>query len=369
MHLLHPIGTLDAYLATDSINATFPRQCWTFRAPRTGTLEDVALTFGTFSNLQSMRVSFQNRAAGQTYPDDVQDQYVDFTPTVSAINTIGPLTHDGTSGGNRRSVVKGEWVCLVLEFTGTVGAGNVVPYGAQSYYLAQGFQHRRSTTAWGTNNVGERVMAMGVRYADSANWAHVPGAQVFPIGTSQVAFSSSSSPDEIGFKFTCPIGGMRLAAITGIMGISQTNAQTFDLLLIDDATNTILQQTTFTQMQASGFSSSLLSALDFDRSTLVDLASGGVYRVTLRPNGTGSLTVRFQDYPSAALAAGTPLGQMSGHWTQRVNGGAWTDTTTRQPFVVPMWADDFEPPLNVAVFNPDDLAPVGLVWVEAYLPT
>ena len=55
--------------------------------------------------------------------------------------------------------------------------------------------------------------------------------------------------------------------------------------------------------------------------------------------------------------------------THRANAGAWTDTTTRRPNVNLIWSDDIPPPTAEVTFSPDDLTPVGLVWVEAFLPT
>lgn len=363
------LSNLSGFLQT--INATNLRVAFSFEAPKAGQLENVAIMFQAVTTPQTMRASFQNLASGQTYPDDTQDQFCDFTPVANTLVTVGPITSDGTSGGTRRTVAEGDRVCLVLEWAGATGVASLRYQTMDQGQFDHTFFHVR-TGSWAANTKTPGASSIfALQYVGDSGWTYVPGAQVCTnasVGVSS-SISVSSSPDEIGMKFTCPASRVKLAGLAGYLAVAKTNGQAFEIVLYDDATGLAIQTTTIQQMQASAFSSALMSIFDFDRSTLVALTAGAVYRVTIRPTGTGTVGIQYGDYPSAGMAQGTPFGNVGGIWTQRVNQGAWTDTDTRVPFIIPLFEDDAPPETTEVTFNPDDLAPVGLVWVEAYLPT
>lgn len=354
-----------------TINATNLRVAFSFYAPKAGQLENVAIMFQAVSTPQTMRASFQDLAASQPYPDDVQDQFADFTPVANTLVTVGPITSDGTSGGVRRTVAEGDRLCLVIEWTSTTGVATLRHQSVdQGQFDHVSFHVRTGSWAGNSKTVGAAAV-FALQYNGDAGYTYVPGAQVATnasIGASS-SISVSSSPDEIGLKFTCPANRVKLAGLGGFLAVSQTNGQAFEILLYDDATGLAIQTTTIQQMQASGFGSSIMSVFDFDRAALVALTAGNVYRVAIRPTGTGTVGIQYSDYPSAGMAQGTPYGSLGGIWTQRVNQGAWTDTDTRVPFLIPLFEDDAPPETTEVIFSPDDLTPVGLVWVEAHLPT
>lgn len=341
----------------------FIKRSYAFRAPKSGQLEEVTLRTQAVGASQPIRVSFQDKQATTYAPDEVIDQYVDVTFAANTFHVVGPLTHDGTAGGNRRTVAKGDWVCLVIEFVSTLG--NVSFYRStadRGQFLSAVDMLRNSVGTWSQSSTSGANMVFGLRYAGDTDYTPVQGAQPdMNIGTSTLNVTQSSSPDEVAVAFIAPYARAIIGGLWGFMTLNTGNAS-YDLILYD-AADAILAQTTVPNMQA-GTGSQGFSFIPFDADVVPELEGGSLYRLALRPNGATAITLSYLDFSTAAIKAGSPN---LGYWSQRVNGGAWTDNLTRQATMMPLYIDDI-PELNTeVVFNPDDLGPVGLVWLEAYL--
>lgn len=367
--LLPPGFHRSTFIGNVTMNATTLRYAWCFPCPKAGQLEEVAILFQGITTAQPMRVSFQDRASGQSYPDDTQDQFCDFNPSANVVNTVGPITSDGTSGGSRRTVAKHEFVCVVLEWVSTTGTLVIRGHaGANDWQLGATWFHRRTGAGWQANDSGGYIQGcLAIRYVGDTEYTYVQGLQPASADSNAVTITSVTTPDEAGARFLAPFTGAKLAAIHGMFAVSQTNDSAFDVVLYDSA-GTVLQSTRFANQRANAFSSAIATYFDFDRAALVELVQGQEYRVSVKPVNTGSVQVPYQDVGSTARMGATPMGSGC-YWTQRTNEGAWSDTTTRAPSFALMFDADIPVPTEEVVFSPDDLAPVGLVWVEAYLPT
>lgn len=366
--LMPPTFHRNSFLGNVTMNASTIRQAWTFPCPKAGQIEEVAILFQTVATPQAMRVSLQDRASGQSYPDDVQDQFCDLTPVANTVVTVGPITHDGTSGGTRRTVAKHEYVCVVLEWVSTQGSAVVrLHTGSSDWQMGAVWTHRR-TGSWQANDTsGYQQSCLAVRYTGDTAYTYIQGLQPSSADSGTVTVTAATTPDEVGVRFLAPYTGARLAALYGYFAVSQTNNSDFDLVLYDSA-DVVLQTTRLTNQQASAFSSALSTVLDFDRASLVELVKDQEYRVTIKPVGTGNVIVPYQDVGNVNRMGATPMGAGC-YWTQRTDAGAWSNTTTRAPAFALVFDADIPEPTEELVFNPDDRAVVGLVWVEAYLPT
>lgn len=115
------------------MNAATERLGVVFMAPRSGTINRVAIRLGanTFNVASVLRVSLQDvvNSSGIMVPDGTQDQYRDITSLVTnqPLET-GLLTSDGTDGGTKRTVTIGDMLAIVMEYQ-TFTTGDAVRQG------------------------------------------------------------------------------------------------------------------------------------------------------------------------------------------------------------------------------------------------
>lgn len=103
------------------IDAAGEKVAIVFRAPKTGTLDraEFKLDAVTQAPVSGLRVSFQDVGAADGNPDGTQDQFRTVPQgSISAGAWVVPglMTSDGTDGGTKRSVTKGDLIAFVVEF-------------------------------------------------------------------------------------------------------------------------------------------------------------------------------------------------------------------------------------------------------------
>ncbi|MGE0225472.1 MAG: hypothetical protein AB7S57_19545 [Acetobacteraceae bacterium] len=340
-----------------ALNSGTVRFAWSFRAPKTGNLARAGFRFTAAVTPQTMKASWQDPQATTLRPDETVDQFRTFTPAVGWITT-GLITSDGTDSGALRAVTKGARVCLVIEWDSTTGSVQLQPYGTTNEHWKPNTWNftRSSGGAWNAA-AGLATTNFAVQY-DDGTWAYVDGA--LPCSADGThSFNSGSTPDEIGLRFLAPFTGAVLKGVHARMDA----AATFDVKLYDENT-TLLASTTFT----SGERALGSTAQVYFELPEVELTGGHVYRVTFVPSSGSNIGLPYADVSANAILGAWP-GGIECYQTHRANAGAWTDTTTRRPNMNLIWSDDIPPPTSEVTFSPDDLTPVGLVWVEAFLPT
>lgn len=147
-------------------------------------------------------------------------------------------------------------------------------------------------------------------------------------------FSSGSTPDERGMKFT-PAVNMKVAGVNFILDMDGD----VDVVLYDTDGVTALATTTLDANIRTGLSAAGL----FAPLTEITLSAGSTYRIVIKPAGSN---VSFWDFdvPTAAAMDSFHGGQ-NFHYTSAKNPsgvGSWTDVTTKRPFMslyVTEWDD------------------------------
>ena len=144
------------------------------------------------------------------------------------------------------------------------------------------------------------------------------------------SLSSSSTPNEVGNYIRIPTGAGSAYSILGVrLFIAMTNsAGTFDLTLYD-ASNTVLQQASFTCSQVVGGTTSILQRdFYFDEASLTSLSPGTYYRLAIKAtNATGIGVIGYTNVPSTLGMTAYTGADGTCVYTSRSGSGSWTDTT------------------------------------------
>ena len=146
---------------------------------------------------------------------------------------------------------------------------------------------------------------------------------------SQGSWNSGASPNQRGMKFKLPASTVTSFKIAGVrMGIGPTNsASTWDLNLYD-ASNTVLQNRSFTNQEAFNSAGLLIRDYYFDESTLTALSPNTDYRIAIQATNASLGCVTYIELSAATDCTSAFIPGGTYHLTTRTGTGAWTDTTT-----------------------------------------
>jgi hypothetical protein len=268
----------------------------------------------------TLRASWQNVDASDN-PDGGVDQFCLYSAIPSNTWAAPPnaLTHDGSAGGTRRTVTRGQRLAAVIDFSAWT-SGTVTVNHWSSGWAGHGAQIRLFTAAWAAVN---QTPALAVRYTDGyrAVFGCVPG-RTAPTTT---AFNSGSTPDHRALLWT-------QADDTTCLGLwaflSGTGA--CDLVLYEGTTEVGRLSwpicLTNAGMRVGYFS------------TPVTLTAGLTYRAAVVPTSGTSVTARaFTANAVDAQLGGIPdVAAGMGQSTKTDVGGGWTDSTSALPMVGPV---------------------------------
>lgn len=317
-----------------TLDAAGEKNAVVFRVPKSGTLNRVGFRTGTVTTGDTLRISFQDVAA-DGFPDEVVDQYVDQAILSTDDNLsffVGPLTHDGTAGGTKRTVTRGDWLAIVLEYPSYV-AGNL-----QLFHFNTTSGRRISVNAvirtklagvWARSGTVPRVI---LEYSDGS-YGHILGVQAdvntFPASAS---YNSSSSPNEYGNVIQVP-AQCRASGIWWYGNTSVDNTtftQDFELTLYAADGSTVLGAAVWDASNQSSINTVAVRNVyaAYFTGGDVTLSTGVSYRVAAKATAATSISRTVQQ--SQSNAALSQLNSSDIYLTSRTGVGAWSDTTTDQ---------------------------------------
>src|ERR1051325_6860127 len=95
-------------------------QHYILQCPKAGTLKGFGCSINSVATPNTIRAGFQNVSLSTGVGDGTFDEFVDIAsgslPTGwFDTSTIGPITDDGTSGGVKRTVARGDLIAAVLK--------------------------------------------------------------------------------------------------------------------------------------------------------------------------------------------------------------------------------------------------------------
>lgn len=319
------VSTFGGYAQGASIiNASGDRIAFVIQVPKTGTLDKFELRVAGITNSpdNGIRLSFQDVSTTTGDPDGTQDQYRDIAAGSLSANSWtvpGLMTHNGTDGGNKRSVTRGELLACVVDFVTFVASDSItfstlsISTGLRNIYFDDA-----ATGTYVKNAAAFGLLAL--KYDDGTYGEFVDPC--WPALTiNNTAFGSGSTPDERALRFQIPTRMRCIGAwVQAALG---ANA---DIVLYDNSSS-VLASVSIDSDQKSNANGGVIQVL---WSSSITLEPDTTYRLAVKP--TTASTVTFQDFdlPGAAYQACMP-GGATWYYSSRTDAGAWSDTDTKRP--------------------------------------
>lgn len=284
-----------------------------FRAPKTGNID---------------RGSFRTTAVTLATNTDLRLETVDILTTGDATGTL--------LGVNSNVIIPSASITANTFIEGTFGAATpvtkgdllalvIAPSAIPNYAIGRlavpvnnfALPYSESFSASWTKS--STTLAGAIRY-DDGNYYNIPNT--WPI--SNVAgqgFTSATTPDEMGNLINLPFK-CRAAGI--VIDTQTTSAASNFTARIYDAADVVLASKLSAMIAVSGTGQVVVP---LDNSPELDANTD--YRIAIEAMTTINRSIRYVDVLNTDLAEALPLGNRC-QWTQRTNGGAWSQTATRR---------------------------------------
>jgi hypothetical protein len=325
---LPPFSTVaSGFQATTSLTGATQRQAWILQVPKAGTLRRFIPRTGTVTTPNDLRFSFQALDSSAN-PDLTEAFFLDFLSAGVASNSYltpgGALTDDGTGGGNKLTVARGDLIGCVVRPLGSCNlAFSFTVYGNSGF----GHQLQAPVTNYynGSSWVGKNNQCNNlVLEYDDGTYAEIGDLQVIPFHAFNTpSFASNSTPDERGAIWT-PDFTLKVRGI----GYKGSSAEAHDVVFYTgtSATETLTIDPDYRDSINAGWKYVFFTG---ERT----LTAGVTYRFIIKPTTTSATTL-LHDYEvaNAAYLDALPLGQAF-HYSERTDGGAFTETTTKRPMM------------------------------------
>lgn len=292
------------------------------RVPKTGTLDTFEWMCHSYTATNTVRSSFQDVDLATGNPDGVVDQYRTGTPTSATWVAPGLITADGTDGGGKRSVTRGDLLACVVDFSAYT-SGSVNVRVAQSNSIDQHvWVPTYNGTTWTKN--GGYTPLLALKY-DDGTYA-VLQDQVWPLtAITTTALNTGTTPDEAGLRFQVPFD----CVVEGVNVYMEADGDC--TIVLYDAADAVLATVSFDKDVRHTTAAAAIYPLPL--SAAVTLTRDTTYRLVVKPTSATTCNIYDATVASVALMAAIP-GGAAWHWTQRTDAGAWTDTTTRRPLAM-----------------------------------
>jgi hypothetical protein len=292
----------------------------------------VGIRFGTVTKAggSALTLSLQNvsTAAGTPMqPDETQDQTVAIANANAAFASNAYL-HSAALSANR-TVSRDELLAVVLEYDGAgrLGSDSVVLSGHASVDTG-GYARAMAVLKTGGTWAQQSVLSNVILEFTDGSFGTLGGGMPFS-AVNNHAYKSDSSPDEYALKFQLPfagkIGGVDLwnymAAVTS----------DFSVVLYDSDGTTALATTTVSGYH--GFASFREMFVPF--STEIAFAANTNYWISVKPTQATSLVYIAYTDVSAVGHMDAYIGGQNWLMNSRTDAGAWSNVTTRKPWIAP----------------------------------
>lgn len=325
-------GTLGT--ATGSpLTASTDRMAFIFQCPKAGTLAKIHFLITALTTGEDLKCSFQDvdGTTANSPPDGTADQFrVVSAPGGTGWFTTGLMTDDGTNGGVKRTVTQGQVLAVVIEWNAfsagnlTIGIAFLGDGSSQTGVPILPYTLRRTGGTWQVNSRGLGCFALEY---DDGSFAELETVGCLPFKATTIQQGDTgTTPDEFGLRFQPPFN----CKVDGVWFHGNTS-DNYDVVLYDTDGATVLASVSMDKDVRDSTGNAFRYARFTSQATLT---AGGTYRVVLKPTTATSNSVGlwYFDVESASLLGACALGTEA-HWTQRTNAGAWTETTTRRPFM------------------------------------
>lgn len=299
-----------------------------FSATASATIEQIWLESGAINTTGDIRISIQDTASGTYGPNNTSDGVDDYYVELDASNTniffqSGPVTDDGTSGGNRKTVNPGDVIGIAIKRASGSSYDGGITY-INTTLSANEFDDQIpiltpnifiSSDGGSSYSFQGGVPNIAIELTDGSfmKCSFVP-VEFF----SQETIGSATSPDEIGNviipEMTCEVRGAYNLGGNRNMRIR-----------IYDASDTVIAEVR-TGTHGGTSSRGNYRYHYFDP---VTLNASQTYRLAYEALDSSDDTLFSATLPASQTMGAYPLGTGC-YWTERTNAGAWTDNKSKR---------------------------------------
>lgn len=299
------------------LDASTEKAEFVVEAPKTGNLRKIIYRVGTMTTSTTVDCRIET----------LDKTVIPSTPT-------GTLWGTNTNGSDS-SLVANTIRTITLTADATVTEGDqlavVIANSATGNFTVSCLNYNNVRYPYTFLNTGARTVrefapCLAFEYDDGVIY---PVLGCYPIETiTNNNFNSGSTPDERGMRFQVPFSCRVIGAWW--IGPTSSGGGTYAVKIYNNSDSVLLQRTGVDNdvWYASGSNGSHL--LRF--SGTVDLSAATWYRMTLLPETAADVGLTDFDVDAAAHFTAFELGTNC-YYTQRTNAGAWTDTTTKRPYM------------------------------------
>lgn len=310
---LPSLGTFGVNAGPLIINQAGDLAALLFEIPKTGTVTGMKFITASVTTGCTIRGTIQTISPTTSIPTGTLYD-ANATGTVVVANGASSTTFTVTFAGNV-SATKGDVVALVLDVSS--GAPSALQIRSFTPKLLLAPTSYKITTGVGSFVINAAVPSICLTYNTGD---FVAEASMFTVTTTRSA-STTTSPDEIGNKFTAPFNcecdGFAFQPGT------PANFKATDIVLYDSANNVVATKSLSASLYI-GIGSSIVR----ERwPTPVNLKKGQVYRIVAKPTTSTTWTGLFAELSTFAVRA-QDLIDISHAKTSRTDAGAWTDDTS-----------------------------------------
>lgn len=310
-------------LTSVTLNASGDRCAFVVTCPKSGTLDKFEFRTGAVANNpdNGIRLSFQALDTSTGMPNGTQSQYRDITGTLSANawQVPGLMTSDGTDTGTKRTVTAGEQIGCVVDFVSFVASDTftVAPLSLSVGSYVNGLNYVADASNGTYTKSTAAFPNLALKY-DDGTYAAFPLFMGPVLTATNTAFSSSSTPDEIGVVFQVPIS----CRVVGAWARVDPNAD-LAFVLYDNSGIDVRTVTIDSDLSRSGHTANVAHF-----SSSYTLSANTNYRLIVKPTTTSNINFSNYTLPGSGYGTSHPMGA-TWVYTSRVNGGAFTDDNTK----------------------------------------
>lgn len=305
-------------IASMLLDAADEKAAWIVQAPKTGNISKVG--FRTAVVTTGATVDVRVETVSTTTGDPTGTLFAANTNASQVILSTDDSLWFLTTLTASAAVTKGDFLAVVIvNPSASPGNMNIARFqddAGNDFPYADLF-----TTVWSKS---QQAPVGAFEYDDGSYEPFVAFWPFKDVGT--VSANSGSTPDEAGLYFSFPFP-VRVTGLTSWSSSASGASPTFKLYDSDGSTvlNSIspddnISVSTSTEYRVYYFNSTH------------SLLANTFYRLTMAPGNTTNVAVGYFDTNTAAQMDAASGGQ-NFHWTQRTDAGAWSETTTRRPFI------------------------------------
>lgn len=290
-----------------TLDANGEKHAKVLHIPQDGTIKALGFTTESYtaSGTVDVRLETVDAATGEPTGTLVAAN-ANGSVVVNAANSYFEATLTTPVAVNRGDVVA---VVIVNDATGNFQVKAPNPENDASFPYSLLY-----TTSWSKSQTQSSI---ALKYSDDS-YPYLDAAMTFH-SEGAYTYNNTSTPDEIGIKFTLP-HDVRVSSFLG-QGVFNAN---YDIVLYDADDNVLATVSHDSDLIASG-ATDRHNYLTFPEDPLT-LTKNEVYRLVYKPTTTTSIQARYLQFANTAMKSVMGLQNVSK--TERTDGGAWTDTDT-----------------------------------------